>query len=263
MSGYFFSTIRANSRILTIARLFFALVAVSWAVSAAPAEIKVIASNGMKEAYLQALPTFEQSTNFKVQTEWVGSESIKKRLIANEPFDLVMTARSWIDELAAQGKILPNTVVDLAKSGIGVGVKAGAAKPDISTTEAFKRTLISANTISYSSGASGVYLIGLIEKLGVAAEVKPKLKQTSPGSPVGAVLANGEADIGLQQISELLLFPGVDLVGPLPADIQLTSVFSAAIPSGSKERDGAKALIKFLASPVMIPAIKKMGIDPM
>jgi molybdate transport system substrate-binding protein len=216
----------------------------------------------MKEAYLETLPTFEKSANFTVRTEWVGSENIKKRLMANEAFDLVMTARSWIDELAAEGKILPNTVVDLAKSGIGVGVKAGAPKPDISTTEAFKRMLLTAKTISYSSGASGLYLIGLIEKLGVSAEVKPKLKQTSSGSPVGAVLAKGEADIGFQQISELLLFPGVDLVGPLPPDIQLTSIFSAALPSGSKERDGAHALIKFLASPVMIPAIKKMGIDP-
>jgi len=166
-----------------------------------------------------------------------------------------------IDELIKQGKIVPGSRVDLAKSGIGVAVRAGAPKPDISSGEALKRTLLAAKSIAYSSGPSGVYLIGLLQRMGIADDIKSKVKQTSPGLPVGEVIARGEAEIGFQQVSELLPIAGIDFLGPLPPDIQHITVFSGAIPTAAKQPDAGRALITFILSPAALPHIKHSGME--
>ena len=226
------------------------------------ADINVLASNALKEAYLELVPGFEKATEHKVATTWAGTNDIKKRMAAGETYDLVIMAGPALDELIKQGKIVPGSRVDLAKSGVGVAVRAGAPKPDISSGDALKRALLAAKSIAYSSGPSGVYMEGLFRRLGIADEIKPKLKQTQPGNPVGEVIARGEAEIGFQQVSELLPIAGIDYIGPLPPDIQHITVFSGGIHTGAKQPDAAKALVKFITAPAAVPVIKKKGMEP-
>ena len=225
-------------------------------------EIKVLASNAIKEAYLELVPGFEKATEHRVATTWAGTNDIMKRMQAGETFDLVIMAGPSIDELIKQGKIVAGSRVDLAKSGVGIAVRAGAPKPDISSGDALKRALLAARSIAYSSGPSGVYLAGLFQRMGIADEIKTKIKQTSPGSPVGEVIARGEAEIGFQQISELLPIAGIDYLGPLPADIQHITVFSGGVHTGAKEPDAARTLVKFITAPAAVPVIKKKGMEP-
>jgi molybdate transport system substrate-binding protein len=226
------------------------------------AEIKVVSSAAFREAYKELVPAFERASEHKVATTWAGTVDIMKRMQAGESFDLVIMSAQGIDELVKQGKIVAGSRVDLAKSGVGVAVRAGAAKPDIGSSEALKRTLLTAKSIGYSTGPSGVYLAGLFQRMGIADEVKAKLKQVPPGVPVGTIIANGEAEIGFQQVSELISFPGVDYVGPLPPEIQQITVFAAGLHAGAKEIDAAKALVKFLTAPAAHPVIRTKGLEP-
>src|SRR5262245_57104278 len=226
------------------------------------AEITVMASIAIKEAYLELVPQFESATNHRVATSWVGTADIMQRMKAGETVDLVIIAANSLDELTKLGKIVPGSRVDLARSGVGVAVRAGAPKPDISSGEALKRALLAAKSVGYSSGPSGVYLAGLFQRMGIANELKPKVKQTPPGASVGEVIARGEAEIGFQQVSELLPVAGIDFLGPLPPDIQLITVFSSGIHVGAKEPEDAKALVRFLTSPAAAAVIKKKGMEP-
>jgi molybdate transport system substrate-binding protein len=167
-----------------------------------------------------------------------------------------------IDEHITGGKVVPGTRVDVAKSGVAVAVRAGAPTPDISTTEALKKTLLAAKSIGYSTGPSGNYVIGLFQRMGIADEIKSKLKQTPTGVFVATLIASGDAEVGFQQVSELIAAPGVDYVGPLPADIQQMTVFSSGILVGAKEVDAAKALVKFITAPAAAAAFKKRGMEP-
>jgi molybdate transport system substrate-binding protein len=174
---------------------------------------------------------------------------------------LIMVGYALAD-LAKKGKVVPDSQIDLVKSPIGVAVKAGAPKPDISSPEAVKRALLAAKTIAYSDSASGVYVsTEMFKKLGIEEEMKGKARQI-PATPVGEIVAKGEAEIGFQQISELKPVAGIDIVGPLPAELQKITVFSAGIASVSKEPEAGKALIKFLASPAARAEIIKSGMDP-
>ncbi len=226
------------------------------------AEIKVLASNAIKAAYVELAPGFEKATEHKLATTWSGTNDILKRMRAGETYDLVIMAGPAIDDLIKQGKIVPGSRVDLVKSGVGVAVRAGAPKPDISSGDALKRALLAAKSIAYSSGPSGVYIAGLLQRMGIADELKPRIKQTQPGNPVGEVIARGDAEIGFQQISELLPIAGIDYIGPLPADIQHITVFAAGIHAGAKEAEAAKALVKFLTAPAAVPVIKRKGLEP-
>lgn len=226
------------------------------------AEIKVIASGGLKAAYLELVPGFERTTAHKVATTWAGSVDIMKRMQAGETFDLVIMPGAAIDELIKLGKVIAGSRVDLAKSGIGVAVRAGTPKPDISSGDALKRALRAANSIAYSTSASGAYLAGLFQRMGIADELKPKIKQSPPGVPVGELIARGEAEIGFQQVSELLPVAGIDYLGPLPADIQHFTVFSGGLHIGANEPEAAKALINFIKAPASVPVIKKSGMEP-
>ncbi len=227
------------------------------------ARIKVIGSSGLKAAYLELLPVFERESGKKVATEFAGSADIMRRIRAGEVFDLIIMPGTFIDELAKSGKIAAGSRVDLAKSGIGAAVRTGASKPDISSGDALKRALLAAKSIGYSSSASGIYLAGLFERMGIADALKPKIKQSPPGMPVGELIARGEVEVGFQQVSELLPITGIQFLGPLPPDIQHFTVFVGALHVNAIAADGAKELMRFIASPTAAPAIRKSGMEPM
>jgi molybdate transport system substrate-binding protein len=226
------------------------------------AEIKVLSSAGTREAYRELVPAFEKASEHKVTTSWAGTADIMKRIQAGETYDLVIMSAQGLEELIRLGKIVAGSRVDIAKSGVGVAVRAGAARPDFGSSEALKRTLLAAKSIGYSTGPSGVYLIKLFQRMGIADEIKQKVKQVPTGIPVGTIIASGEAEIGFQQVSELIRFPGIDYLGPLPAEIQETTVFAAGLHPAATQTEAAKALVKFLTSPAAVPVIKSTGMEP-
>lgn len=230
--------------------------------AASAADINVLASGATKEVYLDLVPQFEQSSGNKVMTIWSGTADIKKRIAAGEVYDVVIASGPDIDSFIQQGKMVAGSRIDLMKSGVGIAVRAGAPKPDISSSEALKKTLLAAKSIGYSTGPSGVYVQSLFERMGIASQVKSKLKQTPSGVRIGTIITSGEAEVGFQQVSELIHEPGVDYVGPLPADVQKITVFSAGIHSGAKQPDAAKELVKVLTGSAAAPVIKKHGMDP-
>ena len=230
-------------------------------------EIRVMTSGAFTAAYLQVIPDFERTNHIKIVTAFGASmgnapDSIPSRLQRGEPVDVVILAAGALDELIQQGKVVPGSRVDLVRSSIGVAVRAGAPKPDIGTIDALKRTLLEAKSIAYSDSASGVYLSHeMFQRLGIADQIKAKCQRIA-SEPVGAVVARGDAEVGFQQISELLPVAGIDYVGPLPREVQRVTVFSAGVAVGAKRPDAARALIKFLASPGVAPVIKKTGLEP-
>ncbi len=235
--------------------------------TACGSKIRVFTSGAFTAAYLEIIPEFERATQNKIVTAYGASmgnapDSIPMRLQRGEPADVVILAATALDELIKQGKVVPGSRVDLVRSSIGMAVRAGAPKPDISSVEALKRTLLQAKSIAYSASASGVYLsTELFPRLGIADQIVSKSKRIE-SERVGTVVARGDAEIGFQQISELLPIPGIDYVGPLPPEVQKVTVFSAGVVVGAKEPDAARALIKFLASPAAAPAITKSGLEP-
>jgi molybdate transport system substrate-binding protein len=235
--------------------------------AAGGAEINVMSSGGFSKAYGDLAAEFERTTGNTLVSIWGPSmgdtpQAIPNRLARGEPVDVVIIVGDALDGLIKQGRVVAGSRVDLARSGIGMAVRAGAPKPDIGSVDAFKRALIAAKSIAYSDSASGVYLSTvLFPRLGIADQIKSKSRMI-PADPVGGVVARGDAEIGFQQISELLPVAGIDLVGPLPPEIQKFTMFSAGIAAGAKEPDAAKALIKFLASPAAAPVIAKRGMEP-
>jgi molybdate transport system substrate-binding protein len=225
-------------------------------------EITVLSTQATEQACRELLPQFEKATGNTVKISYTGTLDAKKRIAAGESFDLLIMASPDIDGFLASGTLAPGSRIDIAKSGVGVGVKAGAPKPDISSTDAFKKTLLAAESIGYSTGPSGNYVIALFDRLGIAVQIKPKLKQTGTGVFVGSIVANGDVEIGIQQVSEMSHFAGVDYVGPLPADIQKMTIFSSGIAANTKEPQAAKALIKFITAPSAADAFKKRGMEP-
>jgi molybdate transport system substrate-binding protein len=226
------------------------------------AEITVLSTQATEQAYRELLPQFEKATGHTVKITYTGTLDAKKRIAAGEFFDLLIMASPEIESFLASGTLAPGSRVDLAKSGVGIGVKAGAPKPDISSTEAFKKTLLAAKAIGYSTGPSGNYVIGLFEKMGIADQVRPKLKQTPTGVFVGTLVASGEVEIGIQQVSEMSHYPGVDYVGPLPADIQKMTIFTSGIAANAKQPEATKALVKFTTTTGAREAFKKRGMEP-
>jgi molybdate transport system substrate-binding protein len=234
---------------------------------AGAAEIKVMISGGFSAAYRTLVPEFEATTRNTVTTTAGPSmgttpQAIPNRLQRGEPADVLIMVSSALDELIQSGKVVADSRVDLARSEIGMVVRAGEPKPDIGSVEALRRVLLEAKSIAYSDSASGVYLSTvLFERLGIADEMRKKSRMI-PAEPVGAVVARGEAQIGFQQISELLPVPGVTLVGPLPPELQQITVFSAGVVTSAKEPDAARTLLRFLSSPSAAPAIAKSGLVP-
>ena len=235
--------------------------------AAVAAEVRVMISGGLTAAYKVLVPEFERVTGHKVLTAYGPSmgttaNAIPVRLERGEPADVLIMVGYALDDLARQGKVIADSRVNLVKSPIGIAVKAGAPKPDIGSADAVRRALLAAKTIAYSDSASGVYVsTEMFDKLGIKDAMKDKARKI-PATPVGEIVAHGDAEIGFQQISELRAVEGIDIVGPLPDEIQKITVFSAGIATVAKEPDAGKALIKFLASPAARPEIVKSGMDP-
>ena len=235
--------------------------------AAGAAEVRVMISGGMTAAYKALVPEFERATGHKVLTAYGPSmgttaNAIPVRLERGEPADVLIMVGYALGDLAKKGKVAADSAVDLVRSPIGVAVKSGAPKPDISSADAVKRALLAAKTIAYSDSASGVYVsTEMFAKLGILDAMKDKARKI-PATPVGEIVAHGDAELGFQQISELKPVEGIDIIGPLPAELQQITIFSAGIASVSKEPDAGKALIKFLASPAARAELIKSGMDP-
>lgn len=229
---------------------------------AGAAEIKVLSTQATEDTYRELVPLFEKASGHKVTTVFTGTLVATKRLADGESYDMIIMSSPSIDGQIKSGKAEAGSRVDLAKSGVALGVPKGAPKPDISTVDKLKKVLLDAKSIGYSTGPSGVYMITLFDKLGVTEQVKPKLKQTPSGVFVGDLIAKREVEIGFQQVSEIATFPGVDFVAPLPAEVQQTTVFSSATIAGAKQADAARALVKFLKTPQAAAAFKKRGMEP-
>lgn len=235
--------------------------------TASAAEIHVMISGGLTAAYKALVPEFERKTGHKVLTAYGPSMgttagAIPVRLERGEPADVLIMVGYALGDLAAQGKVVTDSRVDLVKSPIGIAVKSGATKPDISTADAVKRALLAAKSVAYSDSASGVYVsTDMFQKLGIAEAMKDKARKI-PATPVGEIVAKGEAEIGLQQVSELKPVAGIDIVGPLPDELQKITVFSAGIASTSKEPEAGRALIQFLASSDARAELISSGLEP-
>jgi molybdate transport system substrate-binding protein len=224
------------------------------------AQITVLASTAVKTTLEALAPQFEKATGNKVDLTFAPASVLKGKIEQGTAFDVAVLTAPIIDSLAGEGKI-DKASTGIAHSGIGVAIRKGNPKPDIGTSEAFKQALLKASSVGFTAGgATGAYLKTLFEKLGIADQLKPKLKLLQGGA--GEAVASGEVEIGMTQISEILPHPGAELVGPLPADIQSYTHFSAAVSPASKEADAGKAFIKFLAGPDALAVIKAKGMEP-
>jgi molybdate transport system substrate-binding protein len=243
--------------------------AIALAAAAAPragaAEIKVLSAGAFKQVLLALVADFERQTGHKVLVENDTVGGLVKRIDGGAAFDVAVLTPAAVNELSGKGKLVAGSRADLARVGVGVVVKEGALKPDIGSVEAFKRALLSAKSVAYidpaAGGSSGIYVAGLLDKLGIAAEVKPKAKLIHGGA-VAEYIANGEAELGIHQISEILPVKGVTLVGPLPAEIQNYTVYAAGLGANATDADAAKALIKTLTGPAAAEVLKSKGMQP-
>jgi molybdate transport system substrate-binding protein len=251
-----------TGRVFMKMRLIIAVASLLLPGKSQAAEIKLLASSAMKGACLELIPQFEKATGHQVSAAWSSTPDVQKRISAGEAADLIILGDSGTEELIKQGKLAPGSRANFAKSGIGVAVRAGAPQPDISSAEAVKRSVLAAKSVAYSAGASGTYLVSMFQKLGISDEVKAKTAEVKPGEPVGEVVARGDAEIGFNQMSELIRVNGIQILGPLPAEIQNITVYSGGIHTATKEADGATALVKFLTAPAAVPIIKKHGLEP-
>lgn len=236
------------------------------------AEVHVMISAGFFQVYSELVPAFERASGHRVVTTRGPSmgdspEAIPTRLARGEAADVVIMDGGSADELGRRGLVRPDTKVELARSLIGMVVRAGAQEPDIGSVDAFRRTLLAAKSIAYSDSGSGTYLsTKLFAQLGVADQVMPKSRKVRgppSGEPVAAVVARGEAEIGFQQVSELIHVPGVTFVGTIPAELQPVTFFAAALTRSVKQPEAGTALMRFLAAPEAAPVISKAGLTPL
>lgn len=230
------------------------------------AEIKVFSTIGVKGVLEELVPAFEKQSGHKLAITWSTASLLTKRVEAGEQADALILIKSNVATLLKDGKVALGTDTPLGQSIFAVGVKTGTPKPDISTAEALKQTLLAAKGVSYSNpasgGASGVYIAKQIDRMGIAEQLKDKTKFPPSGGFSGTLLISGEADIAVQSKPELLHVPGVDVVGPLPGDMAFTVVYVAGVQTGAPQMEAAKGLLKFLASPEAQAVFKAKGYDP-
>jgi molybdate transport system substrate-binding protein len=230
------------------------------------AELVVYSTIGVRSAAEQLFAQFEHASSHKLAVTWGTAPMLVKRIEDGDTADVVVLSRAGIDALQKQGKIAPGADTTLASSGVGIAVKAGAPKPDISTPEALKRTLLAVKSIAYSEpsagGASGVYFAKLLERMGIAEEMKSKTKYPPPGGFCANLLMSGEAELAVQQKPELLHVAGAEVIGLLPGDLNVITEFAVAIMAGCKNADMASALIKSLRSSEAVAVFRAKGLDP-
>lgn len=255
---------------MTITRHAAAGAVLAFAASLLPAsaaEVRVMNSGGFATAYKALAPGFEKASGDTLETAWGPSmgttrDAIPVRLARGEKADVLIMVGAALDAMIADGRAVAGSKVDLARSKIGMVVRAGAVKPDIHDVAAFKQALLAAKSIAYSDSASGVYVgTELYQRLGITEAVAGKSRMI-PADPVAGVVARGEAEIGFQQVSELLPVPGVDFVGTIPEEVQKVTLFSAGLAAGAPNPDGGQALIRYLAAPAACPAAQKSGLEP-
>src|SRR6266853_2778313 len=242
-----------------------AAVVLSHSADVGAAEIKVLHGGAFTQLIEAVVPEFQRQTGHNVTTQRETVGALQKRIEGGEAFDLAILTPAAIDDLARKGKITAGSRVNLVQVGVGVVVKEGAPRPDVSTVDAFTRALVAAKSVAYidpqAGGSSGIYVAGLLEKLGVANEVKPKAVLIHGGA-VAEHVAKGEAELGIHQISEILPVKGVTLVGPLPAEIQNYTVYAAGVGAQAKESAAAKALLNALSGPAAAEVLKSKGMEP-
>ena len=230
------------------------------------AEVKVFSTIGVKSVLEELIPKFEKSTGHKLNVTWSTAALLTKRVEAGEQADALILIKSNVETLLKAGKIAPGTATSFGQSIFAIGVKSGGPKPDISTPEAFKKSLLASKGVSYSNpasgGASGVYISKQIEKMGIAEQLKNKTKFPPSGGFSGTLLISGDADIAIQSKPELLTVPGVEVVGPLPGDMAFTVVYAGGVQSGAAQSEAAKAWVDFLKSPEAQAVFKAKGYDP-
>jgi molybdate transport system substrate-binding protein len=230
------------------------------------AEIRGFVSMGVQGVMDAARPPFERASGYRLALSFSTSKSLSKRLTEGEIADLVIATPLILEPLVAAGLIAPGSVVALASSGVGIAVRRGAPKPDISTPESFKQTLLSARTIGHSDpaggGASGVHFSQLIERLGIADAIRPKCRLAPTGTHSADLLLTGEAELAVQQIPELAYVDGIEVLGPLPGDLQLITTFAGCIHAQAAQPEGAKSLLNYLKSPAGLKAIKAQRLEP-
>jgi molybdate transport system substrate-binding protein len=235
--------------------------------AAQTAEIDAFISTAIKSATDELLPPFERANGHTIRASYAPSGALIPRFDRGEPVDVFLTDRTAIDGLIRQGKILPGRT-DLARIGIGIAVRKGAPKPDVSTPEALKRALLAAKTVAHAAPAGGsitaAHIMNMFERLGIAAEVTPKVKLAAggPNGRVSVLVSSGEAEIGLQQASELMSNPQVEVIGLLPAGLQLTTIYSAGVTANARQPEAARALVRFLTTPEATAIYKAKGFDP-
>ena len=243
--------------------LVTAIVALLAAASVSAAEIKVLASNGVREALHELAPAFERESGHKVVFGFAGAAALKRRMEGGEAFDLAIIDRAGIEDLAKQGKVDGASRAAIARSGVGIGIKKGAPRPDIGTPEALKRTLLAAKSITWAKeGQSGMYFASVLERIGIAGEIRPKAQLVGSSAEGGKLVAAGKAELAVGLLNELMVAPGVEVLGPLPPELQNYTAFHAGVGVGSKDSAAAKALIKFLTTPAAGAVFKAKGQEP-
>jgi molybdate transport system substrate-binding protein len=221
-----------------------------------------ISSMAMRKVLAELGEAYQEQSGQQVIIVSVGGVDAARRVADGERFDFVVLAADAIEQLAAGGRIDPRSRTDLARSGVAMAVAAGATRPDVSTESAIRDAVLHARSIGYSTGPSGAHLVRLFERWGIADAIARRTVQASPGLPVGTLVARGEVELGFQQLSELMHLPGIDVIGPLPPEIQLATVFSAAVCTASNRPAAAKALLSFLASPKADAAKRRHAMEP-
>jgi molybdate transport system substrate-binding protein len=223
-------------------------------------QIKFLSGGAMKSLMVEIVPLFERASGAKVEIKFALTSVLKKEIEDGAAFDIALLPRPELDALVEAGRIAAGTPTDITRSAVGLAVRAGAPKPDIGTVAALKRTLQDAKSIGYSDGPSGAYIADLLVRLGIADEMKPKTRLTS--RPVAEIVAEGEAEIGMQQIVAILPVKGAELVGPLPGELQNIIVYAAGLAPGSRQSATARALIAFMAAPEVVRMIRAKGMEP-
>lgn len=224
--------------------------------------IKGISSMATRNVLAELSAVYHQRAGCIVEIEAVGGVDAARRVQAGEPFDVVFLASDALDKLIASGRMSAGSKVDLFNSGVAIAVRAGAPRPDIRSEDALRKTVLAARTIGYSTGPSGVALTRLFERWGIAADIKDRVVQAPPGVPVGSLLARGEVELAFQQLSELLHVEGIEVIGPLPETIQITTTFSGGVCAGSQQAGAVRSLLDFMASPEATEAKRRHGMEP-
>jgi molybdate transport system substrate-binding protein len=224
--------------------------------------LKIISSMATRQLLADLVAEFRKASTLKADVESVGGVDAAKRVLAGEAFDIVALASDAIERLTEAGRIVPASRVDVVKSGVAIAVRAAAPRPDISSEDAVRRAVLAAKSLSYSTGPSGVQLVKLFERWGIDGQISDRIVQAPPGVPVGKLVADGQVELGFQQLSEMMNLPGIDVLGPLPPEIQIITTFSAGLSVTSTQPESVRKLLNFMTSHAVDAIKRRNGMEP-